>query len=86
MQKMDRVYHQMLKNHKKPPGPFNRGERSALIYDKRPLAEQILTNIRDVEKTTKDGSEFKDFKDLMANSSEDIDDVFINRELGIYFK
>ena len=40
----------MLKNHSKPPGPYNRGDRSMLIHDKRPLADQILEKIRDKDK------------------------------------
>ena len=32
----------MLANHKRPPGPENRGDRSRLIYDKRPVHEIAL--------------------------------------------
>ena len=32
----------MLANHKRPPGPENRGERSKMLYDKRPVHEIAL--------------------------------------------
>lgn len=36
----------MLNNHKRPPGPENRGERSRMEYDKRP-AHEIALDIDD---------------------------------------
>ena len=32
----------MLNNHKREPGPENRGERSRFLYDKRPMHEKTL--------------------------------------------
>lgn len=50
----------MLNNHAKPPGPSNRGVRSEIIYDKRPISEQIDEHIVDHEKPSKNGKEFRD--------------------------
>lgn len=66
----------MLQNHTRPPGPSNRGQRSELIYDKRPLADQIMENIRDHEEPTNDGKEYTDFNDFMKNQQPEIDEVF----------
>lgn len=56
---------QMLQNHSKPVGAQNRGERSGMVYDRRPLEDQIIDKIVDREPYTKDGSEFKEFNKFM---------------------
>jgi hypothetical protein len=55
----------MLNNHAKPPGPSNRGIRSEIIYDKRPISEQINENIFDTEKPTRNGEEFRDLNEMI---------------------
>jgi len=76
----------MLKNHSKPPGPSNRGERSELKADKRPIADQIMSNIRDTEQPSKDGKEYADLKNMMYTVHDDIDDFFHERDMEKYFK
>lgn len=75
----------MLQNHAKPPGAYNRGDRSAISFDKRPLEEQILDKIVDREIYTKDGREFKDYKNFMFKQHEEVDEYFNDRELKILF-
>lgn len=81
-----KIYNQMLQNHTRPPGPQNRGQRSELIHDKRPLADQIMDNIKDNEKPTQSGKEYRDFNDFMSNQQPDIDEVFAQREMKDTFK
>ena len=50
----------MLANYTRPPGPSNRGERSEVAWDKRPIHEQAY-DIRDkhrlrIEKEIKNGT------------------------------
>jgi hypothetical protein len=61
----------MLNNHAKPPGPSNRGLRSEIIYDKRPISEQINDNIVDTEKPTRNGKEFRDLEEMIRQNCYD---------------
>ena len=75
----------MLKNHSKPPGPWNRGDRSALVYDKRPIEVRILEKVLD-KKPRKDEKHMKELKDLMATQSHEIDDIFYDRGMCMLFE
>lgn len=59
----------MLQNHAKPPGPSNRGLRSELKWDKRPIDIQIIDRVKDVQKPRPDEKELKELKDLLATHS-----------------
>jgi hypothetical protein len=65
MRSKKKIYCQMLQNHSKPPGPFNRGQRSALVYDKRPIATRIMENLGE-RRGRPDEKHLKELKDLMA--------------------
>lgn len=80
------IYLQMLQNHAKPPGPFNRGMRSALSWDKRPLRTQILQTLSDTKPYRADGREFQECRDFLATNGENIDDLFYERDMVQVFE
>lgn len=58
----------MLANYTRPPGPSNRGERSKLIYDKRPMHEQAL-DIKDCKKLRYRNEKLKDLRSLLQSTN-----------------
>lgn len=76
----------MLKNHSKIPGPYNRGQRSALIWDRRPINTQILRKLFDTKQHRLDEKEFGDCKDFLATHGEKIDDIFYDRDMVQLFE
>lgn len=66
----------MLANYARPPGPSNRGERSQLIYDKRPIYEQAL-EIKDRKKLRYRNEKLKDLRSLLQSSNNiEVEEVF----------
>ena len=79
--KTKKIYNQLLQNHARPPGPWNRGEVSALLWDKRPLDVQIGEQITDVEPYRADRKEFGEIEDLMATQYGKVDEIFYEQQL-----
>ena len=71
----------MLNNHAKKPGPYNRGQRSSLMWDRRPLDTQIQDKLFDLKPARADEKEFGDCKDFLATNGENIDDLFYERDM-----
>ena len=66
----------MLQNHARPPGPYNRGQRSLVIYDKRPLVEQIVDRIVDREPQT----DLKEVDNYFDKFNDEVEDHFAERD------
>lgn len=67
----------MLSNHKRPPGPDNRGERSRFLFDKRPMHEKAL-DIEDptsIDDKTASKGKIQELKSWI-NKHTTIDDIF----------
>ena len=72
----------MLANHRRPPGPENRGDRSRLLYDKRPVHEIALEckdktklSLVDDSKDSKEPSKLTELKSWITRHSE-VDELF----------
>lgn len=64
----------MLINHKGPPGPSNRGEKSEVKYDKRPMHEQAL-DIKDNRRISTKSKNLTELNSLLDHFTV-VDDVF----------
>ncbi len=71
----------MLQNHSRPPGPYNRGQRSLVSYDKRPLVDQIVDRIVDKEPQ----SDLKEVEHYFDKFNPDVEEHFAERDRKTLF-